>query len=44
LRTDCAIVRHPDSYSDKRGAKFWTEVTDLLAKRCTQPSAATDAA
>jgi DNA polymerase I len=44
LRTDCTIVRHPDSYSDKRGAKFWTEVTDLLAKRCTQPSAATDAA
>jgi hypothetical protein len=33
LRTDCAIVRHPNSYSDKRGAKIWAEVVELLQRR-----------
>src|SRR5262249_21724064 len=32
LRTDAAIIRYPDRYSDKRGAKIWTEVTELLVK------------
>jgi hypothetical protein len=32
LRTDCTIIRHPDHYSDKRGAKIWAEVLELLAK------------
>jgi hypothetical protein len=44
LRTDCTIVRYPDRYSDKRGIKIWTEVTDLLARRRTQPATAMDAA
>jgi DNA polymerase I-like protein with 3'-5' exonuclease and polymerase domains len=30
LRTDYTIIRYPDSYSDKRGAKIWTEVVALL--------------
>jgi hypothetical protein len=30
LRTDYAIIRYPDSYSDKRGAKIWSEVLALL--------------
>jgi hypothetical protein len=32
LRTDCTIIRHPDSYSDKRGAKIWAEVMTLLSQ------------
>jgi hypothetical protein len=32
LRTDVKIVCYPDRYSDKRGDKFWAEVTELLAK------------
>jgi hypothetical protein len=44
LRTDYTIVRYPDRYSDKRGAKIWTEVTDLLAKCRTHPARAVDAA
>ena len=32
LRTDYKIIRYPDRYSDKRGAKIWTEVVELLAK------------
>jgi hypothetical protein len=32
LRTDATIVRYPDRYSDKRGVKMWTEVTNLLEK------------
>jgi DNA polymerase-1 len=32
LRTDYTIIRYPDRYSDKRGAKIWAEVTSLLAK------------
>jgi DNA polymerase I len=32
LRTDCAIVRYPESYSDKRGAKIWAGVVELLAQ------------
>jgi hypothetical protein len=32
LRTDYTIVRYPDRYNDKRGAKIWIEVMDLLAK------------
>jgi hypothetical protein len=30
LRTDYTIIRYPDSYSDKRGAKIWAEVVELL--------------
>jgi DNA polymerase I-like protein with 3'-5' exonuclease and polymerase domains len=30
LRTDYTIIRYPDSYSDKRGAKIWAEVLALL--------------
>jgi hypothetical protein len=33
LRTDCNIIRHPDSYSDKRGSKIWAEVVALLSQR-----------
>jgi hypothetical protein len=32
LRTDYTIVRYRDRYNDKRGAKIWIEVMDLLAK------------
>jgi DNA polymerase I len=32
LRTDYTIIRHPDRYTDKRGAKIWAEVIELLAK------------
>jgi len=32
LRTDYTIIRYPDSYSDKRGAKIWAEVLALLNK------------
>lgn len=31
LRTDANIIRYPDRYSDKRGAKMWEEVTNKLA-------------
>ena len=30
LRTDYKIVRYPDRYSDKRGAKIFADVVDLL--------------
>jgi hypothetical protein len=30
LRTDYTIIRYPDSYGDKRGAKIWAEVLALL--------------
>jgi hypothetical protein len=30
LRTDAAIVRYPDRYSDKRGRKTWATVLELL--------------
>jgi DNA polymerase-1 len=30
LGTDASIVRYPDRYSDKRGAKMWAEVTSLI--------------
>jgi DNA polymerase I len=30
LRTDATIVRYPDRYSDKRGAKTWATVLELL--------------
>jgi DNA polymerase I len=43
LRTDVKIVRYPDRYSDKRGDKIWTEVTELLAK-CGQTTAAREVA
>jgi hypothetical protein len=44
LRTDCTIVRYPNRYSDKRGAKIWSEVTGLLAKGRAQRAKAMDAA
>ncbi|MBM4071007.1 MAG: DNA polymerase I [Planctomycetes bacterium] len=30
LRSDATIVRHPDRYSDKRGAKMWDTVQRLI--------------
>jgi DNA polymerase I len=30
VRTEAKIVRHPDRYSDKRGARMWAEVFDLI--------------
>ena len=30
LRTDAKIVRHPDRYSDPRGARFWRTVWELI--------------
>jgi hypothetical protein len=33
LRTDCKIIRYPDSYSDARGDKVWDDVMRLLADR-----------
>jgi DNA polymerase-1 len=44
LRTDYTIIRYPDRYSDKRGAKIWAEVTGLLARSHAQPATAMDAA
>jgi DNA polymerase-1 len=44
LRTDYTIIRYPDRYSDKRGAKIWTEVTGLLAKCHDRQPTAMDAA
>jgi len=32
LRTDVKVVRHPDRYMDKRGAKMWQTVCALLAE------------
>jgi hypothetical protein len=32
LRTDAAIVRYPDRYSDKRGAQMWTRVRELVTR------------
>jgi hypothetical protein len=40
LRTDATIVRYPDSYSDKRGAKIWAEVLQLLRQIQTAERAA----
>jgi DNA polymerase I len=37
LRTDYKIVRYPDRYSDKRGAKIWADVLQLLAGQQNQP-------
>jgi DNA polymerase I len=31
LRSDATVVRHPARYSDKRGERMWTIVTDKLA-------------
>jgi hypothetical protein len=36
LRTDVTIIRYPDRFMDKRGAKMWTEVQRLLAERSGQ--------
>ena len=30
LRTDAAIVRHPDRYADPRGERMWATVMDIL--------------
>jgi hypothetical protein len=30
LGTDAAVVRYPDRYADKRGARMWAEVTSLI--------------
>jgi DNA polymerase I len=42
VRTDAALVRHPDRYTDSRGTAMWNRVTALIAKR--QQSANTAAA
>lgn len=36
LRTDAKIVRYPERYSDKRGAKIWDDVMALLSRAQTQ--------
>jgi hypothetical protein len=36
LRTDYVIVRHPSRYSDKRGAKIWDRVMQLLDEQSEQ--------
>jgi hypothetical protein len=33
LRTDAKIIRHPDHYTDSRGAELWDTVLRLLAER-----------
>jgi DNA polymerase I-like protein with 3'-5' exonuclease and polymerase domains len=33
LRTDAKIIRHPERYSDPRGAAIWTRVLVLLAEQ-----------
>lgn len=33
LRTDAKIIRHPERFMDKRGAKMWAVVADLIAQR-----------
>jgi DNA polymerase I-like protein with 3'-5' exonuclease and polymerase domains len=33
LRTEANIIRHPERYSDKRGAVIWTRVLELLAEQ-----------
>ena len=33
LRTEANIIRHPERYSDKRGAAIWTRVLELLAEQ-----------
>jgi hypothetical protein len=40
LRTDFKIVRHPERFSDPRGAEIWTQVLDLLAKEGAREEAA----
>ncbi|MBX3440708.1 MAG: hypothetical protein KF861_24670, partial [Planctomycetaceae bacterium] len=32
LRTDAAIVRHPDRYMDERGRRMWDLVSQILAE------------
>jgi DNA polymerase I-like protein with 3'-5' exonuclease and polymerase domains len=44
LRTDCTIIRYPDSYSDKRGVKIWAEVVALLGQCRPAAMAATEVA
>jgi DNA polymerase-1 len=36
LRTDVKIIRHPDSYNDKRGDAIWKRVLELLAEQQEQ--------
>ncbi len=36
LRTDVAIIRYPDRYSDARGAAIWDNVLRLLAEHRRQ--------
>jgi len=33
LRTDAKIIRHPERYSDPRGAAIWARVLGLLAEQ-----------
>jgi DNA polymerase family A len=42
VRTDAALVRHPDRYTDPRGVVMWDRVMALITKR--QPSVNTAAA
>ncbi len=36
LRTDAKIFRHPERYSDARGAAIWDRVLGLLAEQQAQ--------
>jgi DNA polymerase I-like protein with 3'-5' exonuclease and polymerase domains len=38
LRTDAAVVRHPDRYRDKRGVEFWALLMGILGKVQAQVS------
>jgi len=44
LRTDAAIVRHPDRYMDERGKRVWELVTGILADIHASESAVEPAA
>ena len=37
LRTDAKIIRHPERYSDPRGAAIWARVLGLLAEQDQAP-------
>ena len=39
LGTDVSIVRYPNRYADKRGARMWAEVTSLISQINTAASA-----
>ena len=38
LRTDVEVVSYPDRYQDKRGAKMWQTVMEILEERLHPPA------